>query len=54
MKLTRGKIYKYLSIKNQSSKNYQSYILSPFSFSLLNVTKKKKQIFLQNKTLRNI
>jgi hypothetical protein len=53
MKLTRGKIHKYLSIKNQTSKNKDLYILTPFSFSLLNVTKKKKDYYLQNKTLRN-
>ena len=52
MKLTRGKINKYLSIKNQTSKNKDLYIISPFSFSNLNITQKKNIYSLQNKTLR--
>ena len=53
MKLTRGKINKYLSLKNQTTKNKDLYIISTFSFSNLNVTQKRNIYSLQNKTLRN-
>jgi len=53
MKLTRGKIYKYLSLKNQTSKNKNLYILSSFYFPTFNITQKKNIYSLQNKTLRN-
>lgn len=53
MKLTRGKIYKYLSLKNQTSKNKELYIISTFSFPSFNVTQKKTIYSLNNKTLRN-
>jgi hypothetical protein len=53
MKLTRGKIYKYLSLKNQTTKNKNLYVLSTFSFPTFNITQKKAIYSLHNKTLRN-
>jgi hypothetical protein len=53
MKLTRGKINKYLSLKNQTSKNKDLYIITTFYFPTFNTTQKKNIYSLQNKTLRN-